>query len=96
MVKHDRTYFMSEAELNKDRQDMILKTLESVSGVQGLRPLRLLDIEGVCKLLVKSRTTIDSYRKRKKNPLIMEGSPPLVEDWKVWEWYQKHSGDYQE
>lgn len=96
MVKQDRAYFMSEAELQKERQEMVIKTLEALTGVNGLRPLRLLDREGVSALLNKSLTTIDSYRKRSKNPLVMEGSPPLIEDWKVWDWYKAHSGDYQE
>ncbi len=96
MVEHGPTRIMSVTELDLEREETVLKTLEKVSGTRGLTPLRLLDIDGVCKLLSVSRSTVDSYRRRKKNPLEMKGHPPRIEDWKAWEWYQKHSGEYQE
>jgi hypothetical protein len=80
-------------------KSIVLETIKQVQSTMIFNSpgRRTLDIEGVMLLFKKkSRSTIDAYRRRKKNPLPMFGNPPLIEEDIALEWYKKHSGEYQE
>jgi hypothetical protein len=98
MVKRADTIIMSTAELELERKAVVLETLKEVKVnlIPVTAPKRTLDIEGVMLLFKKkSRSTIQSYRNRKKNPLPMFGDPPIIEEDEALKWYREHSGDYQ-
>jgi hypothetical protein len=97
MVQAGDQIIMSIKERELEIEAVVLKTLEKVnSPITPIhKSIKTLTVEGVMNLFHKSRTTIDSYRRRKKNPLPMVGTPPLIEEEIAWEWYKNHSGDYQ-
>lgn len=97
MVKQGDTIIMTVEELQLEREKVIITTIEKAQDLilNNKSFKHTLDTEGVANLFKCSRTTVDSYLKRKKNPLPMVGSPRRIEESEAWEWYKKHSGEYQ-
>lgn len=97
MLIQGNTVVMTVEELKQDREAIVLSTLENAKNLllNDKPERRTLTIEGVMRLLNKSRTYIQKARNRKKNPLPMIGAPPLIEEDVAWDWYKNHSGEYQ-
>ena len=95
MVKQGDTIIMTVEELKIERESVIVTVIEKLKLDKQPEELELLDYEALMNFFKCGRTTIDGYRKRKKNPLPMVGKPPRITKQDAWEWYKKHSGEYQ-